>query len=232
MNKIVNSIEEAIADISDGSTILVGGFGGSGTPHNLIQAIIKKGIKDLTVMGNGSTELFPFVENNRVRKIIGGFTSSPLRPTLTQTIEKMIAEGKLEAETLPHGTLDERLRAGATGIAAFYTAAGVGTEVEIGKEKRIFNGKKYILEKSMRGDFALVKGYQADRWGNVYCRLASLNRNLTMAMAADVTIAEVEEIVELGQLDPEKVNIPGIFVKRVVKAPKIVTWLVREKEKI
>lgn len=231
MNKIVNSLEEAIADIQDGSVILVGGFGNSGTPHNLVQAIIKKGVKKLTIIGNGSSEFYPFVQAGIASKIVGGFTNSPIRPEVTNTVEKQIAEGKLEAETIPHGTLDERLRAGASGIAAFYTQAGIGTEVAKGKEKRMFGGKKYMLETALRGEFSIVKGYQADRWGNVYCRLSATNRNLTMAMAADITIAEVEEIVELGQLDPEKVSIPGIFVRRVVKAPKIVTWLVREKEK-
>lgn len=232
MNKIVNSLEEAVADIRDRSTILVGGFANSGTPHNLIQAVIKKGAGNLTIMGNGSTEWFPFVQAGKARRIVGGFTNSPIRPEITNTVERQIAEGKLEAEAMPHGTLDERLRAGASGIAAFYTQAGIGTEVAKGKEKRIFGGKKYMLETALRGDFALVKGYQADRWGNIYCRLSATNRNLTMAMAADITIAEVEEIVELGQLDPEKISIPGIFVKRVVKAPKIVIWLVREKEKV
>jgi 3-oxoacid CoA-transferase A subunit len=131
----------------------------------------------------------------------------------------------LELETAPHGTLSERMRCGKAGIPAFYVRTGAGTVVESGKEKRVFDGKEYILEHAIQGDFSLIKGHKADRWGNVVCRLAAGNRNIDMAGAARVTIAEVEEIVEVGELDPERIDIPGIFVDRVVQARKVWRWL-------
>jgi 3-oxoacid CoA-transferase A subunit len=227
VDKVFSTPREAVKEIRDGSVVIVGGFGGSGVPYNLIEALLAQGAKDLTVVSNDPMEWFPFAEKGRARKVISGFTNHPVRAEITEEVEKLVRAGKLEAEAVPHGTLEERIRAGGMGIGAFYTPTGVGTPVEEGKEKRAFNGKEYLLETALKGDVALVKGYQADRFGNVVCRLAAGNRNIVMACAATLTIAEVEEIVPPGSIDPNRVDIPGIFINRVVQAPKVVRWLVR-----
>ena len=227
MDKVFSTPWEAVKEVRDGSVVIVGGFGGSGVPYNLIEALLDQGAKDLTVVSNDPMEWFPFAEKGRVRKVISGFTNHPVRAEITEEVEKLVRAGKLEAEAVPHGTLEERIRAGGMGIAAFYTPTGVGTPVEEGKEKRAFNGREYLLETALKGDVALIKGYQADRFGNVVCRLAAGNRNIVMACAATLTIAEVEEIAPPGSIDPNRVDIPGIFVNRVVQAPKVVRWLVR-----
>ena len=225
MNKVVAGIEEAVADILDGAIVLIGGFGGSGNPYNLIEALVKQGAKNLTVVCNDWTQWSPFLENKQVRKLIAGFTNHPFRPEVAEITERAYEAGELELETAPHGTLSERMRCGKMGIPAFYVRTGVGTVVESGKEKRAFDGKEYILEHAIKGDFSLIKGYKADRWGNVVCRFAAGNRNIDMAGAARVTIAEVEEVVNAGELDPDRIDIPGIFVDRVVQAKKIWRWL-------
>lgn len=225
MNKIVTSVEEAIKDISSGSHLMVAGFAACGGPNNLVNAIIKKGTKDLTIICTGSPEWLPFVENDRARKIIAGFTSHSLRPEITEIIEAKVRSGELEVETVPHGILSERIRAHKAGIAGFYTRIGVGTIFAQGKETKVFGGQEYVLEQALGADFALIKGYQGDRLGNIVCRFVARNRSVEMAGAAKVTIAEVENIVEVGDINPEHVTIPGIFVQRVVKAPKIVRWL-------
>jgi len=225
MNKVVSSIEEAVADIHDGAAVLIGGFGGSGNPYNLIDALVRQGAKNLTIVCNDWTQWAPLLENKQVRKLIAGFTNHPFRPEVAEITERAYEAGELELETAPHGTLSERMRCGKVGIPAFYVRTGAGTVVESGKEKRAFDGKEYILEHAIKGDFSLIKGYKADRWGNVVCRLAAGNRNIDMAGAARVTIAEVEEIVEVGELDPERIDIPGIFVDQVVKAKKVWRWL-------
>ncbi|MDP6100608.1 MAG: CoA transferase subunit A [Dehalococcoidia bacterium] len=227
MDKVFSTPQEAVKEVRDGSVVIVGGFGGSGVPYNLIEALLDQGAKDLTVISNDPMEWFPFAEKGRARKVISGFTNHPVRAEITEQVEKLVRAGKLEAEAVPHGTLEERIRAGGMGIAAFYTLTGVGTPVEVGKEKRAFNGKEYLLETALKGDVALVKGFQADRFGNVVCRLAAGNRNIVMACAATLTIAEVEEIAPPGSIDPNRVDIPGIFVNRVVQASKVVRWLVR-----
>jgi len=227
VNKVVASLQEAVADISDGAVIFVGGFGGSGNPFNLIDALVQRGLRNLTIVGNDSSHWLPFVEKGQAKKIISGFTNHPLRSEITKIVDGLVRVGKLEAETVPHGTLEERMRAAGMGIAGFYTPTGVGTVVEQGKEKRVFDGREYILELALKGDFALIKGYKADRYGNIICRFGAGNRNIVMATAARVTIAEVEEVVDVGQLDPERVDIPGIFVHMVVKAPKKAVWLIR-----
>ena len=225
MDKIYHSIEKTLGDISDNATVLIGGFGGGGTPYNLINELIEQGAKGLTVICNGSAEWELPIEHGRVRYLITGFGRNPYSPEITKMITEGIGSGQLEVEVVPHGILEERIRAGGMGIKAFYVDVGIGTEVEKGKEKRLFDGKEYILEHAIRGDFALIKGFQADKFGNVVCRLASGNRNITMASAADVTIVEVEEIVDPGKLDPNRIDIPGIFIDRVVQAPKHVRWL-------
>lgn len=227
MNKIVPTLKEALADVNDGAVVLIGGFGGNGNPFNLIDELVRQGARNLTVICNDFSQWGPLVMNRQVRRLISGFTAHPLRPEYGKAVEEQMAEGIIEeAITVPHGTLEERIRAGGMGIAAFYTPTGVGTAVEEGKEKRVFEGKEYILETAIRADFALVKGFKADRYGNVVCRLSARNRNVIMATAARVTVAEVEHIVELGELDPEHIHIPGIFINRVVKAPKVSKWLI------
>ena len=165
-----------------------------------------------------------FVENDRVRKIIAGFTSHPLRSDITGLVEAKVRSGVLKVENVPHGILSERIRAHKAGIAGFYTRIGVGTIFAEGKEVRIFDGKEYVLERALAADFALIKGYQGDRFGNIVCRLVARNRSVEMAGAATMTIAEVEHIVNAGEIDPDHVTIPGIFVQHVVEAPKVTKW--------
>lgn len=225
MNKIIDDVKQALADVFDGAVLLIGGFGGSGNPHNLINALVEQGAKELTIVSNDWTQWTSLLENGQVRKIISGFTNHPFRPQTTKLAEELFRAGRLELETVPHGILEERIRAAKVGISAFYCPVGVGTVVEQGKEKRTIDGKECLLQYALKADFALIKGYRGDRLGNIQCRLAAGNRNVTMAGAAELTIAEVEQIIEVGELDPELVTIPGIFVGRIVKMPKLVRWL-------
>jgi len=225
MNKIVDDVKQALADVFDGAVVLIGGFGGSGNPHNLMNALVEQGARGLTIVSNDWTQWTALLENGQVRSLISGFTNHPFRPETTKLAEELCQENKLELETVPHGILEERIRAAKVGISAFYCPVGVGTVVEQGKEKRNIDGKECLLQHSLKADFALIKGYKGDRLGNIQCRFAAGNRNITMAGAATVTIAEVEQTVEAGEIDPERVNIPGIFVDRVVKMPKLVRWL-------
>jgi 3-oxoacid CoA-transferase subunit A len=227
MNKIVSSLKEAVSDVHDGAAVLIGGFGGNGNPFNLTEALVEQGAKDLAVICNDFSQWGPLVMKKQVSRLISGFTAHPMRPEYGDAVEDQMETGLMrEVVTVPHGTLEERIRAGGMGIAAFYTPTGVGTSVAEGKESRIFDGKEYILETALKADFALVKGYRADRFGNVVCRLSARNRNVIMATAAQTTIVEVEEIAEVGELDPENIHIQGIFIDRVVKAPKVQRWLV------
>lgn len=225
VNKIVDKLEAAVADIHDGAVVLIGGFGGSGNPYNLINALVKQGAKKLTIVGNDGTQWASLLENGQVIKIIAGFTDHRLRRKGAILAERLCQAGKLELETVPHGILEERIRVAKVGISAFYCAVGVGTMLERSKEKRNIDGKDCLLQHALRGDFSLVKGYKGDRLGNIQCLLGAGNRSVTMARAAKVTIAEVEQIVKVGDIDPERVTIPGIFVQRVVEMPKIVQWL-------
>jgi len=226
INKIHKSFEEAIADIPDGATIMVGTFvGPGGFPYFLVKALSKQGVKNLTVIavtsGNiGSTLIFDdlgvLFKQNQVRKIITTFpiSTSPSRPT---EAEKQILAGRVELELVPLGTLAERIRAGGAGIPAFFTPTGPGTVAEKGKEKRKFEGKECLLEYALKADYALVRAYKADKLGNLIYRGTQRQINPVMAQAAAITIAEVDEIVEAGELDPENIHTPGIFVKRIVK---------------
>ena len=224
MNKLAPTLQAAMANIFDGAIIAVGGFGSSGNPYSLVDAVTAQGAKRLTAACNTITQVWPWVKNGQVARVISGFTSYPGRPEVSSVIQGQIASGTLILETVPHGVLEERLRCGGMGIGAFYTEIGVGTAMEHGKEKRTINGRQHILETALRPDFALVKAWKADRWGNAVCRLAAGNRNITMAMSARTTIVEAEEIVELGQLDPNRIDIPGAFVTTVVQAPRVVRW--------
>ena len=214
MNKVLPSAEAAIADLGDGAVIMSGGFGLSGNAENLIRAIHDKGVRNLTVISNncGTTDkgLGVLLAAGQVKKMISSYVGE------NKIFEKLFLDGKLEVELNPQGTLAERIRAGGAGVAGFYTPTGVGTKVAEGKETREFDGKTYVLERALRADFAIVKAWRADRWGNLVYRKTARNFNPIMATAAKVTIAEVEEIVELGALDPDCVHTPGIYVQRVI----------------
>ena len=195
---------------------MVGGFGLCGIPENLIEALRSKGAKNLTVISNNAgVEGFGvgrWLERGQIKKIIGTYIGE------NKLYEELVLKGELEAELIPQGTFSERMRAGGAGIPAFYTPTGVGTVIAEGKEAREFEGRKYLMERALRADFAFVKAWKGDRWGNLIYRKTARNFNPLMAMAARVTIAEVEEIVELGELDPEAVVTPGIYVTRIFRA--------------
>jgi 3-oxoadipate CoA-transferase alpha subunit len=219
INKIVQSMADAMAGIRDGSVILVGGFGSIGQPNALIAGLIEQGAKDLTVVANnsgvGHVGLAALLETRRVRKIICSFprTADPV------VFEELWREGAIELECVPQGTMAERMRAAGAGIPAFYTATAAGTKLAEGKEEREFNGRAYILEEALRGDVALVEAWEADRWGNLTYKSSARNFNPVMATAADLTIVQAQHIVELGALDPEMIATPGIYVDRVVHVP-------------
>jgi len=222
VNKVV-SLEEAVADIFDGAVILVGGFGGPGAALNVTAAASdatqKKGVKDLVFVLNApSSTLLTWKNVDAVGKLISAFPLPPYSSWRKEPLRDAILSGKIEIESIPQGTMVERIRAGGAGIPAFYTPVGVGTVVEKGKEKREFNGKECILERGIKADFAFIKADKADRWGNLVYRKSQRNFNPVMATAAAVTIAEVDEVVD--RIDPEVVVTQGIYVKRVVCAPK------------
>jgi 3-oxoacid CoA-transferase A subunit len=218
MDKRVASALEAIRDIQDGATILLGGFGLCGIPENLILALREKGVKNLTCVSNnaGVDEwgLGLLLRTRQVKKMISSYVGE------NKEFERQCLSGELEVELNPQGTLAERIRAGGAGIPAFFTPTGVGTEVAKGKETREFDGRTYVLERAIKADFALVKAWKGDRWGNLVYRKTTRNFNPMMATAAKVTVAEVEEIVDLGKLDPDTVHTPGIFVDRIVQGAK------------
>lgn len=217
INKVANSIEEVVGTIEDGSTIMFGGFGGAGVPSKLINALLEQGAKDLIAVSNNPgyhyEGLSALIKNDRVAKFMGSF---PISKESYVFLEKF-KEKKIELELIPQGTLAERLRAGGSGIEAFYTPTGVGTEIAEGKEVREINGVACILEKAIKGDYAFIKAKKADRWGNLVYNKSGRNFNPLMAMAGTVTIAEVDEIVEVGEIDPECIVTPSIFVQHVVK---------------
>ena len=217
INKIVPSLEAAVADIRDGSTILIGGFGGAGMPSALMSALIAQGAKDLTVVnnnaGNGDTGLAALIAATQVRKII---CSCP-RQADSGHFDKAYRSGELELELVPQGTLAERIRAAGAGIGGFFTPTAFGTQLAEGKETRRIGDRDYVLELPIHADYALIKADRGDRWGNLTYRMTARNFGPIMASAAKCTIAQVRETVELGELDPESVVTPGIFVKRVVK---------------
>lgn len=220
--RICATCDEAVADLPDGARIMVGGFGPmGGRPAGLIDAVWRRGVRGLTVITNGlagrPTNLVDWAEKQQIARLIASFPAATTGPT---AIEEQYLRGEVEIELVPQGTLAERIRAGGAGVAAFYTPTGVGTVVEEGKEKRWFNGRPYLLEHALRADFALIKAYQADELGNLTYRGTSRNFNPHMATAADVTIAEVEDLVPAGMLDPERVGTPCNFVNRIVVVPR------------
>lgn len=214
MDKVVANAAEAIADIPDGALILAGGFGLCGIPELTIAALRERGTKGLRVVSNNcgvdDFGLGLLLAQKQIDKMVSSYVGE------NKEFERQFLSGELEVELCPQGTLAERLRAGGSGIAAFYTRAGVGTQVAEGKETRDFDGHDYVLERGIRGDFALVKAWKADRYGNLVYRETAQNFNPLCAMAGEVTIAEVEELVEVGELDPDHVHTPGVFVQRIV----------------
>ena len=224
-NKVVTSIDEAVADIPDGSTIMFPGFGPTGMPRNLIAALLRQGAKDLTGISNrfgrpeDSMDVLNLIEAGRMNKMVLAFSAEP-HPSRTSAWSDMYQAGEIEAELVPQGTLAERMRAAGAGIGAFYTPTSVGTELAEGKEHRTINGREYVLEYPLHADYAFIRAYRADTFGNLQYRLSQRNFNPVMAQAARITIVEVEhEIVELGELDPDCVHTPGICVDRIVKIP-------------
>jgi 3-oxoacid CoA-transferase subunit A len=213
MNKVVNNAAEALHDVRDGMTLMLGGFGLCGIPEKCIEALVQKGTKDLTcISNNAGVDDFGIglmLQQRQVRKMISSYVGE------NEEFERQMLSGELEVELIPQGTLAERCRAAGAGIPAFYTPAGVGTEVAEGKEMRIFNGKKYLMEFAFDADFALVKAWKGDRHGNLIFRKTSRNFNPMMAMAGRITVAEVEELVEPGELNPDQIHVPGIFVHRI-----------------
>jgi 3-oxoadipate CoA-transferase, alpha subunit len=217
INKVVATVEEAVSGITDGATVLVGGFGTAGMPFNLIDALIEQGAKDLTIVsnnaGNGETGLAALLKAKRVRKIICSFP----RQTDSWVFDGLYRDRQIELEVVPQGNLAERMRAAGAGIGAFFCPTGYGTELAGDRETRKINGRDYVLEYPITGDFALIKAEKADRWGNLVYRKTARNFGPVMATAARIAIVEVAEVVELGALDPETVVTPGIFVQRIIR---------------
>ncbi|MDP1418150.1 CoA transferase subunit A [Peribacillus simplex] len=214
MSKLLTSFDSAIQQIEDGATIIVGGFGLSGIPEKLIIALRNKGVKDLTIVSNNcgvdDWGLGLLLENKQIKKMIASYVGE------NKLFEQQFLSGELEVELVPQGTLAERLRAGGAGIPAFYTATGVGTEVAKGKEHKEFDGRTYIMEKGIVGDFAFVKAWKADHFGNLVYRKTARNFNPVVATAGKVTIVEVEEIVGTGELDPDEIHTSGVYVQKVL----------------
>jgi 3-oxoadipate CoA-transferase alpha subunit len=223
INKIVASTAEALADVRDGATVMIGGFGTAGLPNELIDALIASGAKDLVIVnnnaGNGDTGLAALLAAHRVRKIICSFP----RQADSHHFDGLYRAGELELELVPQGNLAERIRAAGAGIGGFFTPTGYGTLLAQGKETREINGKMYVLESPIHADFALIKAEQGDRWGNLTYRMTARNFGPIMAMAAKTTVATVHELAELGSIDPETVVTPGLFVQRVVKIDRVAT---------
>jgi 3-oxoacid CoA-transferase subunit A len=214
MNKLYPSADDAIRDIPDGATIMVGGFGLCGNPENLIAALNRKGVRNLTLISNncGTTDLGlgVLLKARQIRKMVASYVGE------NKEFERQFLAGELEVELNPQGTLAERIRAGGAGIGGFYTASGVGTQVAQGKETRVIGGREYLLELPLKADFSLVKAWRADAWGNLVFRRTAQNFNPVMCGAAKVTIVEAEEIVPVGQLAPDAIHVPSIYVKRLV----------------
>ncbi len=215
MNKVVKDAREAIKGIEDGMTLMVGGFGLSGIPENCITALVESGVKDLTCISNNAGVddfgLGLLLQKRQIKKMISSYVGE------NAEFERQLLNGELEVELIPQGTLAERCRAGGAGIPAFFVPAGFGTEVAEGKEVREYNGKPHLLETALIADFAIVKAWKGDKHGNLVYRYTANNFNQAMATAGKITIAEVEELVEAGELDPMQIHTPGIFVKRIFK---------------
>lgn len=218
MNKVVKNVTEALNGIEDGMTLMIGGFGLCGIPENSIAELVKKGTKNLTCISNNAGVddfgLGLLLQTKQIKKMISSYVGE------NDEFERQMLSGELEVDLIPQGSLAERCRAGGSGIPAFFTPAGYGTEVAEGKEVRIYNGKPHILEEALTADFAIVKAWKGDTEGNLVFKATAMNFNPMMAMAGKITVAEVEELVPAGQLDPNHIHTPGIFVQRIFKGEK------------
>jgi 3-oxoacid CoA-transferase subunit A len=215
MNKVVASADEAIRDLQDGAVIMSGGFGLCGNPENLIKAIHRKGVKNLTIISNncGTTDkgLGILLQSRQVKKMIASYVGE------NKEFERQFLQGELEVELNPQGTLAERIRTAGAGLGGFFTPTGAGTQIAQGKESRTIDGKEMIFEKPLRADFAIVRAWKGDKWGNLLFRKTARNFSPMMCTAARITIAEVENLVELGEIDPDQVHVPSVYVKRIFK---------------
>lgn len=220
INKIFESLQSAVADVHDGATVMIGGFGTAGMPAELIDALIGQGARELTIVsnnaGNGETGLAALLKARRVRKIVCSFP----RQADSYVFDALYRAGDIELELVPQGNLAERIRAAGAGIGGFFTPTGYGTELAKNKETRVIDGKPYVLEMPLHADFALIKAYKGDRWGNLIYRKTARNFGPIMASAAKTAIVQVTEVVPLGALDPEEIITPGIFVQRVIEVPQ------------
>jgi len=218
MNKVVANADEAIRDVFDGASVMIGGFGLCGNPENLIRALVKKGVKNLTTISNNAgvdgAGVGMLLSNGQIRRHIGTYVGE------NKLLEELVLKAEVELQLVPQGTFSERIRAAGAGIPAFFTPTGVGTVVGEGKEVREFDGRQYILELALPADFAFVKAWKGDKWGNLIYRKTARNFNPMMATAAKITIAEVEELVEVGQLDPDMVHTPSVYVKRIFQGER------------
>ena len=215
MKKICTSFQEAVADIHDGATLMVGGFGLCGIPENAILALVEKGVKDLTVISNNcgvdDWGLGLLLKNKQIKKMVGSYVGE------NKEFERQVLSGEIEVELIPQGTLAEKIRAGGAGIPAFYTPAGVGTPIADGKETRMFNGKEYLLEEALTADFSIVRAWKGDKMGNLVYHKTARNFSPMIAAAGKVTIAEVEHLYEAGELDPDNIHTPSIYVQSLIE---------------
>jgi 3-oxoacid CoA-transferase subunit A len=223
MNKLVANADEAIRDMQDGAVIMSGGFGLCGNPENLIAAIQRKGVKNLTIISNncGTTDkgLGVLLQSKQMKKMIGSYVGE------NKELERQYLSGELQLELNPQGTLAERIRAGGAGIGGFFTPTGAGTKVAEGKESRIIDGREMIFEKPLRADYAIVRAWKGDKWGNLQFRKTARNFSPMMCTAARITIAEVENLVEVGELDPDQIHVPSVYVKRIFQGTNYQKWV-------
>jgi 3-oxoacid CoA-transferase subunit A len=223
MNKVVADADEAIRDMQDGAVIMSGGFGLSGNPENLISAIHRKGVKDLVVISNncGTTDkgLGILLQSRQIRKMIASYVGE------NKEFERQFLAGELEVELNPQGTLAERIRAAGAGLGGFFTPTGAGTQIAEGKESRVLEGREMIFEKPLKADYAIVRAWKGDQWGNLVFRKTARNFSPMMCTAARITIAEVENLVEVGEIEPDQVHIPSVYVKRIFKGSNYQKWI-------
>jgi 3-oxoacid CoA-transferase subunit A len=225
LNKVYASADEAVADIPDGITLMSGGFGLCGNPENLIEALHRKKVKNLTIISNncGTTELGLgiLLKAQQVKKMVASYVGE------NKEFERQFLSGELEVELNPQGTLAERIRAGGSGIGGFFTPTGAGTQVSEGKETRMIDGRLHVLETPLKADFAIVRAWKADTWGNLVFNKTARNFSPLMCMAAKVTIVEAEHIVQPGELDPDQIHVPSVFVKRIIQSKNLQKWIER-----
>ena len=223
MNKVVANADEAIRDLQDGAVIMSGGFGLSGNPENLISAIHRKGVKNLTVISNncGTTDkgLGILLQSRQIKKMVASYVGE------NKEFERQFLAGELEVELNPQGTLAERIRAGGAGLGGFFTPTGAGAQIAEGKESRVLEGKEMILEKPLKADYAIVRAWKGDKWGNLVFRKTARNFSPMMCTAARITIAEVEHLVDVGELDPDQIHVPSVYVKRIFQGTNYQKWI-------